>query len=68
MEEALFKRTDIEPRGRLSMDGRMTIELPDDVNRKFRARVAEKYAGRKGALGEAVKEAIELWLEREKKK
>jgi Arc/MetJ-type ribon-helix-helix transcriptional regulator len=68
MKEALFKRADIEPRRRLSMDGRMTIELPDDLNRKFRARVAEKYAGRKGALGEAVKEAIELWLEREKKK
>jgi Arc/MetJ-type ribon-helix-helix transcriptional regulator len=68
MKEALFKRTDIEPRRRLNMDGRMTIELPDDVNRKFRAKVAEKYGGRKGALGEAVKEAIELWLEREKKK
>lgn len=67
-EVVLFKRADIEPQGRLNMNGRMTIELPDELNRKFRARVAEKYGGRKGALGDAVKEAIDLWLEREKKK
>jgi hypothetical protein len=43
-----------------------TIELPDDLEREFRAKVAMKYGGKKGALGMAVKEAIELWLKHEK--
>lgn len=48
--------------------GRVTIELPDELDRRFRARVAEKYGGAKGALGRAFQEAVELWLRREKGK
>lgn len=43
-----------------------TIELPDDLEREFRAKVAMKYGGKKGALGMSVKEAIELWLKQHK--
>ena len=45
---------------------RTMIEIPDDLNRQFRSRVAAKYPGRKGALALAVKEAVELWLKANK--
>ena len=43
---------------------RTTVELPDELDRRLRVKVAEKYGGKKGALGEAIREAIELWLEK----
>jgi len=48
--------------------GRITLELPDEFERDFRARVAMKYGGKKGAIGIAIKEAIELWLKQAKVK
>jgi hypothetical protein len=42
--------------------GRITLELPDELERDFRARVARKYGGKKGAIGLAIREAIESWL------
>lgn len=51
--------------GWLSM-GKTTIELPNKLEREFRAKVAMKYGGKKGGLGMAVKEAIELWLKQHK--
>lgn len=42
--------------------GQITIQIPDDVERRLRIKVAEKYGGKRGALGEAIAEAIELWL------
>lgn len=42
--------------------GQITIQIPDEVERRLRVRVAERYGGKRGALGEAVSEAIELWL------
>jgi predicted transcriptional regulator len=41
---------------------RITIELKDDLDRRLRMKVAEKYGGKKGALGKAIAEAVELWL------
>jgi len=43
---------------------RTTIELPDELDRRLRVKVAELYGGKKGALGEAIREAIQLWLEK----
>jgi len=43
---------------------RTTIELPDELDRRLRIKVAEKYGGKKGALGEAIRESIELWLKK----
>jgi hypothetical protein len=42
--------------------GQITVQIPDEVERRLRVRVAEKYGGKKGALGEAIAEAIDLWL------
>ncbi|SEW22007.1 hypothetical protein SAMN05216170_2198 [Thermococcus thioreducens] len=50
--------------------GVITVSVDDDVERKFRKLVAEKYGRIRGALGVAVTEAMKLWIEkveREKK-
>jgi hypothetical protein len=41
-----------------------TVELPEDLDRKLRMKVAELYAGKKGGLGMALAEAVELWLKK----
>lgn len=53
-----FKHTDAQ---NASM-GRMTIVIPDRVEKELRVKVAEKYGGRKGALGDAIAEAIQKWV------
>ena len=42
--------------------GRMTIIIPDKIEKELRVKVAEKYGGKKGALGEAITDAIQKWL------
>lgn len=46
--------------------GRTTVDLPDDLEKKFRTAIVQKYGGEQGALKKAVREAVELWLEEEK--
>lgn len=45
---------------------RITIELPDELDKRLRIKVVEKYGSAKGSLGRAIQEAIRLWLEKEK--
>jgi predicted alternative tryptophan synthase beta-subunit len=40
--------------------------ISDELDRRLRVKVAQKYGGKKGALGKAISEAIELWLKKEK--
>ncbi len=47
--------------------GRTTVDLPDDLEKEFRTEIAKKYGGEKGALKKSVREAIELWLKKERK-
>ncbi|MBI4170364.1 MAG: hypothetical protein HY514_01625 [Candidatus Aenigmarchaeota archaeon] len=47
--------------------GIMTISVNDEAEKLFRKLASAKYGKRKGALGEAVEEAIGLWAEKEKK-
>jgi len=44
--------------------GRINAIIPDDLERKLRTKAAEKYL-RKGNLGLALAEAIQLWLKQE---
>jgi hypothetical protein len=44
---------------------KLTIVLPDEIDKKLRVKVAQKYGGKKGALGDAISEAVKLWLEKE---
>ena len=45
---------------------KMTIKIDEELGRKFRARVIEIKGNKKGALSEAIEEAIKLWLEKYK--
>ncbi len=42
---------------------RMTVSLPNELDKKFRLRVLLLKGSRKGVLGETVAEALNLWLE-----
>ena len=43
-----------------------TVEIPDELWEEFMLRAVKKF-GYYGAIKKAIKEAIELWLERERK-
>ena len=43
---------------------KMTIKIDEELGRKFRAKVVEIKGNKKGALSEAIEEAIKLWLEK----
>ncbi len=42
-----------------------TIELPEDIDKRFRQAVAIKIGLRKGALSKALQEAIEDWIKQQ---
>jgi len=42
--------------------GRVNAIIPDEVEKRLRIKATEKFLGKKGALGLAVTEAVELWL------
>ena len=48
--------------------GRINAIIPDALERKLRVKATQKYLGKKGALGLALSEAIELWLKKEDSK
>jgi len=45
--------------------GRINAIIPEDLERKIRVKATQKYLGKKGALGIALAEAINLWLKEE---
>ena len=42
--------------------GRITVFIPDDIERTFRLRVLKLRGSSKGVLGSTVTEALELWI------
>jgi len=46
---------------------RFAIELPDALNREFRIRIAELYGSKRGAVTDAINEAVKLWLKETKR-
>jgi len=42
--------------------GRISVELPDELEKKLRFKTIERFGGRKGDLSKAVKEAVETWV------
>jgi hypothetical protein len=38
------------------------IQLPDDLEKRLRRTIVERYDGKKGDLSIAIAEAVELWL------
>ncbi|MBS3053464.1 MAG: hypothetical protein J4469_03085 [Candidatus Aenigmarchaeota archaeon] len=45
--------------------GTITVNVDDDVEKKFRKTASTKYGKRKGYLGEALTEAMQTWLKTE---
>jgi hypothetical protein len=45
--------------------GRITISLPDKLEKELRFRTIERFGGRKGDLSKSVEEAVKKWLEEE---
>ena len=65
MVKALYKRLGITTyRSRWGNLAKLTIMIPDELDKRLRVKVAQKHGGKKGALGEAITEAIELWLKK----
>ena len=44
---------------------RFVIDIPADLNEEFRISVLKKYGSKKGALTEAITQAIRVWLTQE---
>ena len=38
------------------------LQISEELEKKFRVKVAEKFGGKKGALNLGAEEAIKLWL------
>ncbi|MGH9976680.1 MAG: hypothetical protein ACRD8Z_12730 [Nitrososphaeraceae archaeon] len=48
--------------------GKLNVVLPDEVETRFRKAVFEKKGMKKGNISEALEEAVEAWIETDKKK
>lgn len=48
--------------------GRINAIVSDNLESELRSRAAKKFLGKKGALGSALSEAIQLWLREEEKR
>jgi hypothetical protein len=42
--------------------GRISVELPDELEKKLRFKTIERFGGKKGDLSRAVEEAIKTWV------
>jgi hypothetical protein len=41
---------------------RIVVDIDDDLNRQFRKVIIDRFGSKKGALKEAIEEAIKLWI------
>ena len=46
--------------------GRISAELPDELEKELRFKTIERFGGKKGDLSRAVEEAVETWVTKEK--
>lgn len=44
--------------------GQLNVEIPDELDEKFKRVVAKKFGLRKGSLKKAIEEAIMEWIKR----
>jgi hypothetical protein len=42
--------------------GRISVDLPDELEKKLRLKTVERFGGKKGDLSRAVEEAIHTWV------
>jgi hypothetical protein len=46
--------------------GRISVELPDELEKKLRFKTIERFGGKKGDLSKAVEEAVKTWVAKDK--
>ena len=42
--------------------GRISIDLPDELEKQLRLKTVERFGGRKGDLSRAVEDAVKTWV------
>ena len=42
--------------------GRISVDIPDELEKKLRFKTIEKFGGKKGDLSRAVEEAVRTWV------
>ena len=42
--------------------GRITVDLPDELEKQLRLKTVHKFGGKKGDLSHAVQDAIKAWI------
>jgi hypothetical protein len=42
--------------------GRISVDIPDQLEKQLRIRTVEKFGGKKGDLSRAVEDAINAWV------
>ena len=45
--------------------GRISVTLPDELEKKLRFKTIERFSGKKGDLTKAVEEAVQEWVAKE---
>ena len=43
--------------------GRISVDMPDELEKKLRLKTIHRFGGRKGDLSKAVEEAVETWVD-----
>lgn len=44
--------------------GRISVDLPDELEKQFRLKTVEKFGGKKGDLSRAAEEAVKTWIDK----
>jgi hypothetical protein len=44
--------------------GRISVDIPDELERQLRLQTVERFGGKKGDLSRAVEEAVKTWINR----
>ncbi|MGD0070093.1 MAG: ribbon-helix-helix domain-containing protein [Candidatus Bathyarchaeia archaeon] len=42
--------------------GRISVDLPDELEKQLRLKTVERFGGKKGDLSKAVEEAVRKWI------
>jgi hypothetical protein len=45
---------------------RLVVDIDDGLNNEFRKAILDRFGTRKGALRDAIREAIKVWLEKQR--
>jgi len=54
-----------KPKKRKTIMGRISVDLPDELEKQLRLKTVQKFGGKKGDLSRAVEDAIKTWIIKE---